>query len=63
MTGAATNLPWTQWWFQVVKLTFTSAGIPDTPTLDAVAWHLIKLYGTTQGWEIIPGSSRHLVQY
>ncbi len=23
--------------------------------LDAVAWHLVKLYGTTQGWEMLPG--------
>lgn len=40
-----------------MKRTFINAGVNDSPKLDLVAWHLIKLYGTMQGWEIIPGPS------
>ena len=53
--GASTNLPWTQWWLKVAKLSYTNAGVPDNPKLTSAAWHLIKLYSTTQGWEVIPG--------
>lgn len=45
----------TQWWLRVVKNTFISAGVDDGPHLDATAWHLIKLYSTTEGWEVVPG--------
>lgn len=45
----------TEWWLNVVKRTFISAGIHDSPNLDATSWHLIKLYGTTAGWEVVPG--------
>jgi len=54
--GASTNLPWTEWWLRVVKQTFINVGVRDKPKLDILAWHLIKLYGTTEGWELIPGN-------
>lgn len=38
----------TQWWLSVVKGTFLNAGISDSALLEKVAWHLIKLYSTTQ---------------
>jgi hypothetical protein len=41
-----------------VKRTFITAGVSDGPNLDATSWHLIKLYGTTAGWEIVPGTIR-----
>ena len=44
-----------QWWLTVVKSSFINAGVVDSPSLDATSWHLIKLYSTLQGWEIIPG--------
>ena len=44
-----------EWWLRVVKRTFINAGVQDSPVLNTLAWHLIKLYSTTQGWEVIPG--------
>ena len=46
----------TQWWLNVVKHTFINAGVDDKPNLDATSWHLIKLYGTAAGWEVVPGT-------
>jgi len=46
----------TEWWLRVVKQTFINVGVRDKPKLDILAWHLIKLYGTTEGWELIPGN-------
>lgn len=40
----------------MVKNTFIGAGVEDSPHLDSIAWHLIKLYSTTEGWEVVPGT-------
>ncbi|KAI9551180.1 hypothetical protein GHT06_005353 [Daphnia sinensis] len=58
--GCNTNLHWTQWWVKVVKNTFIGAGVEDSQHLDAIAWHLIKLYSTTEGWEVVPGVKKVL---
>ena len=53
----------TEWWLRVVKQTFVNAGVEDNHQLDSTAWHLIKLYGTTEGWELIPGRYSPLLNY
>lgn len=46
---------------QVIKATFVSTGVPDNQNLNAASWHLIKLYSTTQGWEVVPGTYNILI--
>lgn len=46
-----------KWWMELVRKTFAGAGQPlESDRLNAIASHLIAVYGTDACWTVVPGT-------
>lgn len=59
--GAEDNMASHHWWHELVKKTFVDAGYKgNDSTISTIFTHLYVHFGTSNGWEILPGASEAL---
>ncbi|XP_033730247.1 haloacid dehalogenase-like hydrolase domain-containing protein 3 [Pecten maximus] len=59
--GAEENMASHHWWHDLVKKTFVDAGYEgNDSTISTIFTHLYVHFGTSNGWEIVPGANEAL---